>query len=114
MNIPNNLEEALLELDNKFPEKEIEFIKSNPQSCMIQYHSGAGRWIRNNWGLWAKENNNLKTWFLEKGISHPDDMSEIILDSYWSIKNNKDIELDKQIKNIKITGQKTSTYECNG
>ena len=48
---------------------------------MIQYHFSLGMWMRNNWGLW--QGSKLSKWFNERGIFHPDDMSAIILDSYW-------------------------------
>lgn len=37
-------------------------------------------------------------WFNQVGIYHPDDMSGIILDSFWRKLNNKPIGLDEQIK----------------
>lgn len=95
--IPTNLSEAMEELDRHFPENEKEFIMSNPESRMIEYHSTVGRWIRNNWGLWAREG-ELQKWFISKGINHPDDMSGIILTSYWRYKNQKPLVLDGQIK----------------
>jgi len=94
--IPKDLGEAISELDERFPDEEKEFITSNPESCMIEYHSNVGRRIRNEWKLW--EGGPLKDWFISKGIDHPDDMSGIMLNSYWRYKNQKPLELDKQIK----------------
>ena len=95
--IPKNLDEAIAELDNRFPDKEKDFVTSNPESAMIEYHRTTGRWMRNNWGLWG-DGGELKKWFIERGIAHPDDMSGIILDSYWRWKNDKPLKLDEQIK----------------
>ena len=95
-NIPKHLDDAISKLDDFFPDEEKKFITSNPESEMIQYHSTTGRWIRNNWGLWG--DGKLKEWFMEKGISHPDDMSGIILTSYWRWKNDRPLNLDAQIK----------------
>ena len=65
---------------------------------MNKYHHSIGRLIRNNWKLWSKEDNNLKIWFKNKGIWHADDMSGIILTSYWRWKNNEPFKIDEQIK----------------
>ena len=109
--IPKTLKEVFQQLDGMFPQKEKDFITSNPESEMIQYHHGAGRWIRNNWNLWAKETNDLKDWFTTLGISHPDDMSGIILDSYWRFKNNKPLELEKQAQYYKNYWAKQTTND---
>jgi hypothetical protein len=53
-------------------------------------------WLRNNWGLW--KGSRLSKWFNEKGIQAPDDMSGIILDSFWRHLNGKPLKLDEQIK----------------
>jgi len=41
----------------------------------------------------------LSKYFNDIGISHPDDMSGIILKSYYRRLNNLDIELKKQVDN---------------
>ena len=53
-------------------------------------------WIRNNWGLW--KGSRLSKFFNEKGIYHPDDMSGIILDSYYRYLTGQEITLSEQIK----------------
>jgi hypothetical protein len=52
--------------------------------------------MRNNWNLWTKS--RLKRYFNRKGIYHPDDMSGIILKSYYRHLNDIDIDLKNQIK----------------
>jgi hypothetical protein len=52
--------------------------------------------IRNGWELW-KGKNQISRFFKSKGISHPDDMSSIILTSFHRELNNKPIDLDEQI-----------------
>lgn len=59
-------------------------------------HMGFGMWIRNNWRLWG--GSRLSKYFNDLGVYHPDDMSEIILDSYHRHLNNKEINLEEQIK----------------
>jgi hypothetical protein len=80
--IPKNLEDCFLELDKLLPEidkKEMRALtKSNE---MVRYHMGLGMWMRNNWRLWA--GSRLQKYFTDRGISHPDDMSGIILRYYY-------------------------------
>ena len=47
---------------------------------MIRYHLDLGMWMRNNWGLWG--GSRLHKYFRAKGISHPEDMSSVILFYY--------------------------------
>jgi len=60
-------------------------------------HHSLGRWIRNNWKLWDEEG-ALYKWFKERGIEHADDMSGIILTSYYRSTHGLSIELDEQIE----------------
>jgi hypothetical protein len=59
-------------------------------------HHGVGTHIRNEWGLW--HGSVLAKWFNARGIYHPDDMSGIIIDTFWRTVNDKPIELEAQIK----------------
>ena len=48
---------------------------------MIEYHMGLGLWLRNNWGLWHES--RLARYFDQLGIYHADDMSGLILETFW-------------------------------
>ena len=83
--IPNSLEEAYTELDNMLVKEDKDYIIEHGA---ISVHNSLGRWIRNNWGLWEETPNTLKSIFLEQNITHPDDMSNYIIESYINyIKN---------------------------
>ncbi len=77
-NIPTNLEEALVELENITNEKEKEMLLSDQGAAL---HMGLGRYIRNTWGLWDEES-QLNKWFVSNGIHHADDMSAVIFRAY--------------------------------
>jgi hypothetical protein len=94
--IPINLEDCFAQLNKLLKPEDIEMIKASSEEDMVRYHFGMGMWLRNNWGLWG--NSRLATWFNERGIHHPDDMSAIILDSYWRHLNQRQINLEEQIK----------------
>lgn len=80
--IPKDLGEAFAELDKSLPEIDRkEMLGLQKRAEMIQYHMGLGMWMRNNWGLWG--GSRLQKYFTDKGITHPDDMSSVILFFYW-------------------------------
>ena len=69
-------------LDKLLPEiDKAEMQALSKRDDMIQYHLGLGMWIRNNWGLWG--GSRLQKYFRDKGITHPDNMSAIILNFYY-------------------------------
>ena len=95
--IPANLDAALLELDHILTPKlrfEMKAMKDD-MDLVGEYHMGLGMWMRNNWGLW--KDSQLATWFRKSGIRHPDDMSSVVLVSYWRKLNGKPIEFAKQV-----------------
>ena len=77
--IPQNLQEAIMELDRKLNKEDKEYIVENGS---LAVHHSLGRWIRNNWGLWNEEDNELKASLKKLGYSHPDDMSNYIIKQY--------------------------------
>ena len=80
--IPKDLENCFTELDRTLTDvnkKEIAALKQKDD--MVMYHMGLGMWIRNNWGLWG--GSRLQQYFIQHGVSHPDDMSGIILAYYF-------------------------------
>jgi len=96
--IPTDLEGCFRELDKLMTENnKEEFRKSTP----ISYHMGLGRNLRNRWGLWTSS--KLQEYFLDLGVTHPDDMSGIILDSYHRYLSGKEIDLDRQLSRYHLT-----------
>lgn len=94
--IPKDLEDCFVQLKKMLDPSEIENIKAGTEDDIIRYHFSLGMWMRNNWKLWG--GSRLATWFNTQGIEHPDDMSGIILDSFWRHINQKPIKLDEQVK----------------
>lgn len=94
--VPKDLEDCFVELKKMLPKKLIKKIKDGKESAMIEYHMNLGVWIRNSWGLW--KGSCLKSYFENLGIHHPDDMSGIILDSFYRHLNNENIGLSGQVR----------------
>lgn len=99
--VPKNLTDAINYLDCRWTEKDKEEFKIiDENDAVAELHMGTGQGIRNNWGLWEGKK-SLYRYFRTKGISHPDDMSSIILTSFHRHLNNKPIDLDGQINYYK-------------
>jgi hypothetical protein len=94
--IPKDLEDCFAELKKILKPEDVQKMREGTEGDMIQYHHGLGTWMRNNWGLWR--GSRLSEWFNERGVEHPDDMSGIILTSFWRHLNGKPIGLEEQIK----------------
>jgi len=93
--IPTDLEDCFAELHRMLSPEEVEKMQSGTERDMIRYHHGFGTWLRNNWGLWG--GSRLAKWFNAQGVNHADDMSTIILMSFWRHLNDQPIELDGQV-----------------
>ena len=95
--IPKDLDDCIEELINKILINEDYLaLKNGTEKQMAKQHHLLGRHLRNDWGLW--EDSRLAKWFNEKGIFHADDMSGIILTSFWRQVNSELIKLEEQIE----------------
>jgi len=55
-------------------------MKNSTVYDMFTYHFSIGLWIRNNWGLWNCS--RINKYFRDNNITHPDNMSGIIIQGY--------------------------------
>jgi len=94
---PANLKEAVnqLKIIHHDTTKQ-KIIEMSEEEFLAGAHFGLGMWIRNNWGLWKGK--ELAKYFNSIGIYHPDDMSGIILTSYYRELHGQDWNLDEQVK----------------
>lgn len=112
--VPRDLNDCFVELDKMLSLSLRNEMKDSTQEYMLTYHFSLGMWLRNNWGLWG--GSRLSDFFYSIGIYHPDDMSGIILDSYWRYLNSQDIKLEDQVKHYQEFWSKqgvTSTNQRN-
>lgn len=93
--IPSNLDECFDLLKKELsPQDQIEILNmSKDELCRL--HNNLGRFLRNNWKLWHV--GPLKDYFNNIGIYHADDMSGIIIESFWRHLRKEPLDLDKQI-----------------
>ncbi|MFH2047992.1 MAG: DUF6794 domain-containing protein [bacterium] len=95
VDVPINLEDCFVKLDSILPDSTKQEIMESKDDDMTRYHMGLGMWIRNNW-IYGHTDESLSQLFFPNGIMHVDDVSSIILTSYWRYLNNKPIRLDEQ------------------
>ncbi|MBC8754819.1 hypothetical protein H2O64_09065 [Kordia sp. YSTF-M3] len=94
--VPKNLNEALTQIDFQLSDSlKIEIKKKSESDFIGEVHFGLGLGIRNNWRLW--KGSDLSKYFNDIGIYHPDDMSSIILVSYYRKLIGIEIELEAQV-----------------
>ena len=75
---PKNINEIFEFFDRELTEGDKEQLRTHKA---IEFHHSLGRWIRNNFGLW-EEQSELKAWLIDKSFTHPDDMSNYIIEEY--------------------------------
>lgn len=94
---PVNLEEAVeqLKIIHHDSTKQ-KILNMTEDEFMGGAHMGLGMWMRNNWGLWKGK--ELAGYFNSIGIYHPDDMSGIILTSYYRELHGQEWKVDEQVK----------------
>ncbi|SYZ74492.1 hypothetical protein TRIP_C90120 [Candidatus Zixiibacteriota bacterium] len=98
--IPVDLSDCLTQLDKTLSQEVHDTLMAWDEEDLWKAHFRLGMWIRNNWGLWGRS--RLSNWFNAQGIKHPDDMSNIILTSYWRYLHDKPIGLDDQINRFEV------------
>jgi hypothetical protein len=97
--VPKDLDEALVELKQMLDPSVLSEFKQGKEAELVKYHFGLGMWMRNNWGLWT--GSRLADYFRSLGIVHPDDMSGIIITSFYRHLKGKPVKLDEQVARYK-------------
>lgn len=94
---PLNLEEAVEQLKIIHHDTtKNKILEITEDEFTVGAHMGLGMWMRNNWGLWKGK--ELAKYFNSIGIYHPDDMSGIILTSYYRELHGQEWKIDEQVK----------------
>lgn len=94
---PKRLDEAVLQLEKiQHDTTKQKILAMTEEQFLGGSHMGIGMWVRNNWGLW--KGGALAKHFNSIGIFHPDDMSGIILTSYYRHLHGQNREIEKQVK----------------
>lgn len=95
------LDEAHSRLEKELDEKTLREIDSlESKDDMILYHHSIGMYIRNNYGLWSADS-ELFSYLRGLGLRHPDDMSSVILESFWCKRHGVEYDLSGEVKKYK-------------
>ena len=93
---PKNLTECIQMLDHILKKEDKEKAKTLTESeFLIETYFGTGMGIRNEWI--RSGNPELVKFFSDEGVKHPDDMSAMILTSYYRYLLGKEIDFEGQI-----------------
>lgn len=93
--IPNTLEEAFASLDQSLNAGERRRFMSLPEDeAVTEAHFGLGMYVRNTW-FRSGHSGMIKT-FLDAGAGSMDDMSSMVLHSYWRYLNGRPVRLQEQ------------------
>ena len=97
---PKNLTECIQMLDKNLKKEDKDYIKTlSEDEFFMESHFTIGMGIRNEWI--RSGNPELVTFFLDQGVKHPDDMSAMILTSYYRHLLGKEIDIEVQISAYK-------------
>ena len=97
---PKNLTECIQMLDKTLKKQAKEYIKTlTEDEFFMESHFTLGMGIRNEWI--RSGNPELVKFFLDQGVKHPDDMSAMILTSYYRHLLGKEIDFEGQIAEYK-------------
>jgi hypothetical protein len=93
---PKDLGDAIMAFDAGMTDAQRAMFAKEPSDCPgAKFHFFGGMAMRNDWGLWNKEQ-PLTQWFRARGIWHADDMSAIIYKAYWCFLNDVPFCLAKE------------------
>lgn len=93
---PKNLEECMVKLDLMLTDADKDTIRSmGEHDFAVSQHFSLGLHMRNYWGLWKQK--ELYHFFDSLGVTHPDNMSGIILVSYHRYLSDQEIKLEEQV-----------------
>jgi len=107
---PLTLDEAVRHLQKIHSDSLKQHIVSQTEEQFTAHaHLGLGMWMRNYWGLWR--GGPLAKHFHTLGVYHPDDMSSIILTSYYRALRQRDWQLDEQVQRYRAYWQAAAAHE---
>ena len=94
--VPQNLTEALDTLDRASSGALLLKMRNGEENVTGELHDGLGLWIRNNWDLYDK--GALYQDLATLGLQYPDDMSDLVLKSWWRRMHGRPLDVAGQVK----------------
>jgi hypothetical protein len=97
--IPRNLDEAHDVLGRLLAADLLAAFKTAEESEVGGYNGSIGIWLRNSWGLW--NGGPLRDHFRSLGLSHPDDMSALVLITFWRHLNERPLRAEEEAARLR-------------
>lgn len=111
--IPKDINDAIKQISSFWDDSTQQDIKKMTEDKFLaDAHFGIGMWIRNNWGLWG--GSKISNYFNKLAVFHPDDMSSIILTSYYRYLCERDVELEEQVSSYKKYWEQIKSESISG
>ena len=101
--VPQSLTEALDTLDRASSGALLLKMRNGEEEVSGELHDGLGLWIRNNWSLYDK--GALYQDLARQGLRYPDDMSNLVLKSWWRRMHGRPLDVSGQVKAIQETNR---------
>jgi hypothetical protein len=97
---PRTFPQCFIVLEKELPADTLERMRTISEADMGEYHFGLGTWMRDSWGLWS--GGPLYSYFRQIGLVHPDDMSGVILTSFWRHLHGKRLDVEGQVRKYQL------------
>ena len=104
---PKNISEAVWQLNDILTQDQKDIVTSVPEEVFMAGTSSAlGKWLQQEW-LYDKNNNGarlpstLRKYMVELGVEKDDDMSYVILITFYRWFHGKDLELIEVVSDIR-------------
>ena len=94
--LPEPVAIAFWRLDRELAPADRDSIRVRTAEQMIEYHFSLGLHLRNEYGLW--QGGPLQDYFVSRGVTHPDEMSGILLEAYRQYLRGARVDLDSLIR----------------
>jgi hypothetical protein len=94
--VPATLDEAFDVLERGLPRDFINRLYASESDVTIELQDTLGRWMRQHWGLWT--GSPLAEHLRAQGLDHPDDMSGVILTSFWRRLHFQPLRVEAQVR----------------
>lgn len=98
-----NLDDAVNVIFDHLSNHDIDYIIKKDLYCE---HSYLGRHIRNSLHLWDQDNHLIEWFRFNLGVSHPDDVSALILGKLWAKVRNQEFDIGLEVEKIQLHWQK--------
>ncbi len=80
---PKTVKEAVKRLLSELSDRDKLAIRNSLEENLIMFHLGLGNYIRNDFGLWRKNEELLRDCLPEAKEPNPDDSSSVIIKALW-------------------------------